>query len=225
MKRYTVLFICCLMAFVSANTYAQQGFTGQVLIPVMVSKSITVNEAKNLPHDSWVILTGNIMNMLPGGHNYTFHDASGEIIVDIGPKEWRGVSVGTSDNVVLYGEVKIHRGLTSIKVHAISGPGRTEGRTNTWAGQSVFIDYQISINEAITLAHDSFIILNGSIVSAQAGHQHFTFHDASGEITVDIGPKEWRGLSVGASDRVQIYGEVKNHRGLILIKVHAIRKI
>ena len=221
MKRYTVLFICCLMAFVSANTYAQQGFTGQVLIPVMVSKSITVNEAKNLPHDSWVILTGNIMNMLPGGHNYTFHDASGEIIVDIGPKEWRGVSVGSQDNVVIYGEVKILRGLTSIKVHAISGPGRT----GTWAGQTVFINRPIGINEAMNLPHDSFVILNGIIVNTLAGHHNFTFRDASGEITVDIGPKEWRGLSIGASDRVEIYGEVKNHRGLVSIKVVAIRKI
>ena len=244
MKKNTVLLVFCLIAFVSANTYAQQGFTGgtpqgftggtqpavqpgfigQALTPRMVSQPITVNEAKNLPHDSWVILTGNIMNMLPGGHNYTFRDASGEITVDIGPKEWRGVSVGSQDNIVIYGEVKIHRGLTSIKVHAISGPGhRTEGRTGTWAGQTVFIDRPISTSEAAALTHDSFVILNGNIVSAQAGHHNFTFRDASGEITVDLGPKEWRGLSIGASDRVEIYGEVKNHRGLFSVKVHAIK--
>ena len=240
MKRHTALLVFCLIAFVSANTYAQQGFTGdtqqgytgrtppvqpgftgQVLTPVMVSQSIAVNEAKNLPHDSWVILTGNIMNMLPGGHNYTFRDASGEITVDIGPKEWRGVSVGSQDNVVIYGEVKIHRGLTSIKVHAISGPGRT----STWVGQTVFINRPIGINEAMNLSHDSFVILNGNIINTLAGHHNFLFRDASGEITVDIGPKEWRGLSIGASDRVEIYGEVKNHRGLVSIKVHAIRKI
>jgi len=46
-----------------------------------------------------------------------------------------------------------------------------------------------------------------------------------GEITIDIGPKEWCGLSVGESDRVEISGEVKRDRRQVSIKVHAIRKI
>jgi len=74
----------------------------------------------NLPHDSWVILNGNIVGQLPEGrHNYSFRDSSGEITVDIGPKEWRGLSAGVSDRVEIYGEVKIHRGQALIKVHAI----------------------------------------------------------------------------------------------------------
>ena len=91
--------------------------------PVMTNRPITVREAKDLPHDSWVTLTGNITGVLPGGHNYTFRDPSGDITVDIGPKEWRGLSVDVSDRVEISGEVKIHRGQISIKVHAIRKTG------------------------------------------------------------------------------------------------------
>ena len=207
----------------------------------MVVQPVRVIEARNLPHDSWVVLSGNIVNMLPGGKNYTFRDSlgasshegnsHGEIIVEIGSKHWRGLSVGVSDSVVIYGEVKINRGLVSIKVHAISGTGKT----NPWPGQAVFINKPITVAEAVALPHDSFVILQGNIINSQAKNNYYTFRDSSGtnssgvtplgEVTVEIGSKHWRGLSVGASDNVEIYGELKNNKGLVTIKVHAIRKL
>jgi uncharacterized protein (TIGR00156 family) len=223
------LFFCIggLLFLFSARTVHSQGFTGpgsdstqgQV---VMIGWLITVSEAKSLPHDSWVMLAGNIVNSLPSGNHYTLRDSSGEIAVDIGPKEWRGLSVGVSDRVEIYGEVKITRGQISIKVHAITG----DGRTSTRQGQAVTVSQPIAINEAVNLPHDSWVILNGNIVSQLPdGKNNYSFHDLSGEVTVDIGPKEWRGLSIGISDRVEIFGEVKNERGRISIKVQAIRKI
>jgi len=220
----------CIGVFIllfSAHIVHGQGFNGPGSDStqgqaVMIGRLITVSEAKNLPHDSWVMLTGNIINSLPGGNHYAFRDSSGEIAVDIGPKEWRGLSIGVSDRVEIYGEVKITRGQFSIKVHAITGAGRT----NTRQGQAVTIGQPIAINEAVNLPHDSWVILNGNIVSQLPdGPHNYSFRDSSGEVTVDIGPKEWRGLSVGVSDRVEIYGEVKNERGRISIKVQAIRKI
>jgi uncharacterized protein (TIGR00156 family) len=187
---------------------------------VMAGQPIMVSEARSLPHDSWVMLAGNIINVLPGGHNYTFRDSSGEIAVDIGPKEWRGLSVDVFDRVDIYGEVKITRGQVSIKVHAITGTGRT----NTRQGHAVTVGHPITINEAIYLPHDSWVILTGNLVSALR-HNNYTFRDLSGEITVDIGSKEWRGLSVSVSDRLEIFGEVKITRGQVSIKVHAIRRI
>ena len=110
MNRKTFFGICLIIFFAPLVVHGQ---------PVMTSEPITVREAAALPHDSWVILIGNIVNALPGGKNYTFRDSSGEIIVEIGSKHWRGLSVSASDRVQLYGEVKIKRGLVSIKVHAI----------------------------------------------------------------------------------------------------------
>ena len=198
-----------------------QGFTGPGDVQTaVVSRLITVSEVRNLPHDSWVVLSGNIINMLPGGRQYTFRDATGDIAVDIGPKEWRGLNVDVTDRVEIYGEIKFHRGLIHIKVHAISG----SGRVSRLPGQPVTITQPITVNEAARLPHDSWVVLKGNIVNALAsGKHHYTFRDASGEITVDIGRKEWRGLFVSVSDRVEICGEVKFHRGLIYIKVRAVR--
>jgi len=227
MKRSLFFCIGGLLLLFSARLVYAQGFTGPGSDStqgqaVMIGQLITVSEAKSLPHDSWVMLTGNIVNSLPGGNHYTLRDASGEIAVDIGPKEWRGLSVGVSDGVEIYGEVKITRGQFSIKVHAITGAGRTNARQ----GQAVTIGQPIAINEAVNLPHDSWVILNGNIVSQLPdGKNNYSFRDHSGEVTVDIGPKEWRGLSVSVSDRVEIYGEVKITRGQISIKVQAIRKI
>ena len=62
-------------------------------------QSVTVMEARILPNDSWVTLSGNVINALPGGINYTFCDSSGEIIVEICSRVWRGLSVAASDRV------------------------------------------------------------------------------------------------------------------------------
>jgi uncharacterized protein (TIGR00156 family) len=215
-----------LILLFSVHIVCAQGFTGPGSSAqgqaVITNHPITVSEARNLPHDSWVMLTGNIINALPGGKHYTFRDASGEIPVDIGFKQWRGLSVGVSDKVEIYGEVKIARGQVSIKVHAVSG----SGRTNTAPGQPVMAGRLATINEAGNLPHDSWVILTGNIAAQlPEGKHNYAFRDSSGEITVDIGPKEWRGLSVGASDRVEIYGEVKIKKGQASIKVHALRKI
>ena len=127
-----------------------------------------------------------------------------------------------NDKVDIFGEVKISRGQFHIKVHAISGTGRVNARV----GQTVTITKPITINEAINLPYDSWVVLNGNIINfLTTGKHHYTFRDSSGgEITVDIGNKNWRGLSVGVSDKVEIYGEIKfNRYGQIHVKVHAVK--
>ncbi|MCL2243258.1 MAG: NirD/YgiW/YdeI family stress tolerance protein [Treponema sp.] len=217
MRKYFIyLTLLLLTAVVYGQGFTGPGSTGQT---IMTGRFISVSEARMLPHDSWVVLTGNIINMLPGGRQYTFRDATGDIVVDIGPKEWRGLSVDAADRVEIFGEVKISRGQIHIKVHAISGTARVNAR----AGQAVTITRPVMVNEARTLPHDSFVVLTGNIINRLPDGKHnYTFSDATGEITVDIGAKEWRGLSVGVSDRVEIFGEVKINRSQIHIKVHAI---
>jgi len=218
MKRFLSIYIFILLfaaSYIHGQGFNGPGTSGQ---PVVVGKSITINEAKNYPHDSWVVINGNIVNVLPGGRHFMFRDSSGEIPVEIGPKEWRGLSAVISDaaenRVEISGEVKIERGLTFIRVHAITSAGKTNANK-----------YAITLNEAKNLPHDSWVVLTGNIVLSLPQPNDYTFRDSSGEITIDIGPKEWRGLSVGVSDTVEISGEVKRERRQIFIKVHAIRKI
>jgi uncharacterized protein (TIGR00156 family) len=220
MRGYTFLSIFILLLLFTTVYVHGQGFTGPGTSsqPVMVSQPVTISEAKNYPHDSWIVITGNIVSVLPGGRHFMFRDSSGEIPIEIGPKEWRGLSAATSDTaenrVEICGEVKIERGQIFIKVHAITSAAKSNVRRDT-----------VTINEAQNLPHDSWVVLTGNIVFSLPPPNDYTFRDSSGEITIDIGPKEWRGLSVGVSDRVEISGEVKRERGKIFIKVHAIRKI
>jgi len=218
MKRSIFYLLFIMLAAVSYS----QGFTGPGYdgLTEINGQFTTVITVRSLPQDSWVVLSGNIINMLPGGRQYTFRDATGDIPVDIGPKEWRGLSVDASDRVEIYGEVKINRGQVHIKVLAITGTGRTARLT----GQPVTITQPVTINEARILPHDSWVILRGNIVSS-ISNKDYLFRDLSGEISVDIGSKEWRGNSVSVNDRIEIYGEVKVNRGQVHIKVHAVRII
>ncbi|MHC5224968.1 YgiW/YdeI family stress tolerance OB fold protein [Ignatzschineria sp. LJL83] len=80
---------------------ATGGFTGEKTIT-------TVTDAKTLRDDTKVTLEGNIVKHL-GGKQYLFKDATGEIEVEIGRKDWRGVQVGPEDTVIIFGEVDHHR--------------------------------------------------------------------------------------------------------------------
>jgi uncharacterized protein (TIGR00156 family) len=221
MKKNSLFCFLNLLLLFSMVSAHGQGFTGPGTSeqPMMVSQSVTISEARNYPHDSWVVITGNIVSVLPGGRHFMFRDPSGEIPVEIGPKEWRGFSVwrvfpGVSDTVEISGEVKKERGQVFVKVHVITSVSGTNAQR-----------YAVTINEARNLSHDSWVVLTGNIVYSLPSLNNYTFRDSSGEITIDVGPKDWRGLSVGEADTVEISGEVKKERGQIFIKVHAIRKI
>ena len=224
MKRYTFFGICCLLFLFTTVIVHGQGFTGPKADtdrpggPVTVLEPIPVSQARILPKDSWVVLTGNVVNTLPGGKYYTFRDSSGEITVEIEPKVWRGLSVEPSDTVTINGEVEVKKGQVSIEVKAVSG----SGRTNTRQGQAVTVTQPVTVNEARELPHNSWVIVTGNIVNS-VGKEYYTFRDPSGEITVEIERKIWRGLSVGVSDRVEIHGKLEIKRGQSSIEAKAIR--
>ena len=85
----------------TGDTATTGGFTGEKTIT-------TVTDAKTLRDDTKVTLEGNIVKHL-GGKQYLFKDATGEIEVEIGRKDWRGVQVGPEDTVIIFGEVDHHR--------------------------------------------------------------------------------------------------------------------
>ena len=212
MSRAALFGICALMLLFSPALLPAQA--------VAMSGPITVSEAKGLPNDSWVILSGNIVNALPGGINYTFRDPSGEIVVEIGSRVWRGLSVGASDRVEICGELRISRGQISVNARAISGNGRMSSRQ----GQALTLSHPVTVMEAIKLPHDSWAIISGNIINALPGGRHYTFRDSSGEIIVEIDQNVWRGLYVGVDDRVEISGEVRTSRGLTTVEARVIRR-
>jgi uncharacterized protein (TIGR00156 family) len=82
----------------------------------------------------------------------------------------------------------------------------------------------ITVKQAAALADDTRVVLTGTIVRS-LGDEKYIFNDATGEITIEIDRKVWRGLSVGESDRVEISGKVDKDFLKTEIEVKKIRKL
>ena len=63
---------------------------------------VTVEQAKSMPDDTFVVLEGNITQQL-GDEKYMFQDQSGTVVVEIDNEEWRGVKVNPTDVIVITG--------------------------------------------------------------------------------------------------------------------------
>ena len=209
-KRLFSFASCLLLLFLPVFAYGNS-FVGHA----------TVSEARNLPNNSWVILTGNIVNVLPGGKYYTFRDTTGEIVVEIERKVWRGSSFGPSDRVEIHGYVEVSRGQISFEAKAVAGTGTV----TPVPGQVVTITHPITISEARSLANNSWVVLTGNIINEISRGKYFTFRDATGDIVIEIEQKVWRGLSVGVSDVVEIHGYIEISGGQVGIEVKAIRRL
>lgn len=67
-----------------------------------------------------------------------------------------------------------------------------------------------TVEQAKNMKDDAKVILNGYIESS-LGDEHYMFKDATGSIKVEIDDEDWRGLTVGPKDMVEIKGEVDTH--------------
>jgi uncharacterized protein (TIGR00156 family) len=81
-----------------------------------------------------------------------------------------------------------------------------------------------TVEEAKALPDDARVTLRGHVVD-QVRPKHYTFRDGTGSITAEIDDDEWRGLTVGPADRVEIYGEVDRDLLSTEIDVEYIRKL
>ncbi len=92
------------------------GFTG----PVDAKASTSVEEAKQLSDDSYVVLRGKIVKSV-GHEKYLFEDKSGSIVIEIDDDDWKGLTVGPNDTVEIRGEVDTHwTKPTNIDVDSVS---------------------------------------------------------------------------------------------------------
>ena len=83
----------------------------------------------------------------------------------------------------------------------------------------------VTVNRAKELACGTPVILTGNITRS-VGRDYYVFRDTTGEITVEIDQTAWRGMSIGASDTVEIGGNLEIKRGgRIVIEVQIIRRV
>ncbi len=121
MKNNAFWSITLLLILVSViAVHSKEGFTG----PGSKSNSkqaqkITVSQAANLADDTRVSLTGSIVESL-GDEEYTFRDSTGDIVIEIDRKVWRGLSVSETDKVEISGEIDVERKRVEIDVKHIT---------------------------------------------------------------------------------------------------------
>jgi uncharacterized protein (TIGR00156 family) len=121
MKKYTILGVCLIMTALSAASVFGQGFTGPGAGTASGQvRTVTVAQARDLPDNSLVILTGNIAQS-QGRERYTFRDSTGDITIEIDRDLWilLGVSVVPADRVEIRGEIDIENRVAEIDVKYI----------------------------------------------------------------------------------------------------------
>lgn len=112
MRKLSILMLLAALVFSPAVSFSgdkdswkmqnEGGFSG----PVSGAMADTVVKAKELPDDAPVVLTGNIISRVAGKkHKFTFKDATGEILLDIGKKAFRGQDISPQDTVRVTGKV------------------------------------------------------------------------------------------------------------------------
>jgi uncharacterized protein (TIGR00156 family) len=97
------------------SSQSQGGFVGPNV------SNTTVEKAKGLRDDSWVVLEGSIVRKV-GKELYEFRDASGSVNVDIDDDVWGGLTVTPKDKIRIEGEVDKDWNSVEIDVKRISKP-------------------------------------------------------------------------------------------------------
>ena len=115
--------LCCILLLVvfSVNTVYGQGFTGPGSgARTRQVQTVTVSQARTLPDDSLVILTGYIVQSL-GRERFLFRDSTGDITIEVDRILWAllDLTVGPNDRVEIRGEIDIENRVAEIEVKFI----------------------------------------------------------------------------------------------------------
>ncbi|GHV88758.1 TIGR00156 family protein [Spirochaetia bacterium] len=101
-----------------------------------------------------------------------------------------------------------------------------QGFTGPGAGTANGLVQTVTVSQARGLPDRTLVILTGTIVQS-IGREKYTFRDSTGDITVDIDRELWTllGISVSATDRVEIGGKIDVEKRLVEIDVKYIKKL
>jgi uncharacterized protein (TIGR00156 family) len=119
LKKYTIFsFLIIILAF---SVVYGQGFSGPGAGSTSGAvQTVTVSEAKTLPDNTLVTLTGNIVASL-SREKFTFRDSTGDITIEVDRNLWvlLDVSVGAHDRVEIRGELDVEKRITEVDVKFI----------------------------------------------------------------------------------------------------------
>ena len=108
---------------------AWAGKSDQVIMTEAAQNMVTVAEAKQLPDETAVTLSGTIVRKTHKDH-YELKDSSGKIGMEVDADLWRPMGLKAGDKVKVIGEVDTHTGQpTTIDVVRI---GRMETQSDKW---------------------------------------------------------------------------------------------
>lgn len=102
-----------------------------------------------------------------------------------------------------------------------TGPSSAPQASGGYTGPKVVTQ---TVAQAIQMRDDSKVTLRGYIIQ-HLGKDKYLFEDSTGKVTVEIDDDNWQGLTVGAKDLVEIYGEVDKDWNSVEIDVDRIRKV
>lgn len=98
--------------------------------------------------------------------------------------------------------------------------GQTQTQQGGFTGPSIS---KTTVEKAKTLKDDTPVVLEGNIME-HLGKDKYLFQDQTGNITVEIDHKDWKGVNVSPKDSVTIYGEVDKDWNCVEIDVDSIVK-
>ena len=193
----------------SVTTYG--GFTGPASNTTQSSNAgemSTVAQVLTFADKSQVTLAGNITTAL-SDDEYQFQDATGKITIQIGQQVWDAFAhyIGPNDKIIIYGEVRKNGQLIEVVV------SNMELDDTTHPGQGNNQDATHTTAQVKTLNDKVWVIMSGTLVCYLGGDEYL-FRDATGEINIKIGQKEWQhfGYSLSQNDVILIYGEVHREK-------------
>jgi uncharacterized protein (TIGR00156 family) len=81
-----------------------------------------------------------------------------------------------------------------------------------------------TVEQAVTMRDDAWIILRGNIIR-HVGKDKYLFQDATGTIHVEIDHDKWGGQIITPADLVEIKGEIDKDWNSVEIEVERIAKV
>ncbi|MFD1438863.1 NirD/YgiW/YdeI family stress tolerance protein [Acinetobacter terrae] len=112
-----------------STTSTWAGKSDQVIMTEAAQNMVTVAEAKQLPDETAVMLSGTIVRKTHKDH-YELKDSSGKIGIEVDSDLWRPMGLKAGDKVKVIGEVDTHTGQpTTIDVVQI---GRMDNQSDKW---------------------------------------------------------------------------------------------